>query len=211
MDELDVLKRDWKEKTFTQVSENDIYKMLHKKSSSIVKWILIISILEIIFWSLVNIFSSDESYLQTLERYHIKTMMNIVNVLNYFVILFFIYLFYKNYKTINTTQSVKMLMQNIINTRKTVNYYIWYNLLLMLVVFIIAFTFQFIYDEKITNLINKLSENTNTTFVYLLFFVFYALLIAIFIGGLWLFYKLLYGILLKKLNKNYKELEKMEL
>ncbi len=211
MDELDVLKRDWKEKTYTQVSENDIYKMLHKKSSSIVKWILIISILEIIFWSLVNIFSSDESYLQTLERYHIKTIMNIVNVLNYFVILFFIYLFYKNYKTINTTQSVKMLMQNIINTRKTVNYYIWYNLLLMLVVFIIAFTFQFIYDEKITNLINKLSENTNTTFVYLLFFVFYALLIAIFIGGLWLFYKLIYGILLKKLNKNYKELEKMEL
>jgi F0F1-type ATP synthase membrane subunit b/b' len=34
-------------------------------------------------------------------------------------------------------------------------------------------------------------------------------LIAIMILILWLFYYLLYGILLKKLNKNYKELTKL--
>ena len=46
MEELDLLKKYWKksEDTFEQVSEVEIYKMLHKKSSSIVKWILIISI-----------------------------------------------------------------------------------------------------------------------------------------------------------------------
>ena len=46
MDELELLKKDWKNNNaqFKQVSENEIYGMLHKSSSSIVKWIFIISI-----------------------------------------------------------------------------------------------------------------------------------------------------------------------
>ena len=53
MDELELLKKDWKNNNaqFKQVSENEIYGMLHKSSSSIVKWIFIISILEIILWT----------------------------------------------------------------------------------------------------------------------------------------------------------------
>ena len=53
MKELDLLKKDWKKNSdsFEQISEKEIYKMIHKKSSSIVKWILIISILEISFWT----------------------------------------------------------------------------------------------------------------------------------------------------------------
>jgi hypothetical protein len=45
MKELDLLK-DWQKNkdSFEQVSEIEIYRMIHKKSSSIVKWILIISI-----------------------------------------------------------------------------------------------------------------------------------------------------------------------
>ena len=43
MDVLDLLKKDWKNNNaqFKQVSENEIYGMLHKSSSSIVKWIFI--------------------------------------------------------------------------------------------------------------------------------------------------------------------------
>ena len=50
MKELDLLKKAWKKDTtsFEQVSEGAIYNMLQKKSSSIVKWILIISIIEFI-------------------------------------------------------------------------------------------------------------------------------------------------------------------
>ena len=52
MDELDILKKDWnKEKVdYPKLSYDDIYKMILKKSSSIVKWIFIISILEFAFW-----------------------------------------------------------------------------------------------------------------------------------------------------------------
>ena len=48
MDDLDLLKKDWqKPNAFEQISEQDIYGMLHKKSSSIVKWILLSSLIEL--------------------------------------------------------------------------------------------------------------------------------------------------------------------
>jgi hypothetical protein len=49
MKELDLLKKAWQNEThsFQQVTEGEIYRMIHKRSSSIVKWILIISIVEV--------------------------------------------------------------------------------------------------------------------------------------------------------------------
>jgi len=51
MDELELLKKDWQknDKEYPKLSYNDIYKMILKKSSSIVKWIFIISLLEFVF------------------------------------------------------------------------------------------------------------------------------------------------------------------
>ncbi len=52
MDELDLLKKDWNkgDSKYPKLSYNEIYKMILKKSSSIVKWIFIISLLEFGFW-----------------------------------------------------------------------------------------------------------------------------------------------------------------
>ena len=51
MKELERLKKDWnKNQNFPELSKEEIYKFLHKKSSSIVKWIFIISLLEFGFW-----------------------------------------------------------------------------------------------------------------------------------------------------------------
>ncbi len=213
MDELEILKKDWKkrEHSFNQLTETDIYKMLHKRSSSIVKWILIISVVEILFWSFINFFSADEKYFKTLEMYHLKTVMVIISIINYAVIVFFIYLFYKNYRAINTTDSVKSLMKNILKTRKTVQNYVWYNLGMAFVIFVLVFIFQFMYDPNIEILINKVTQNINKTTFYFIAFVFYTLLIFIFLFIIWLFYKLIYGILLKRLNSNYKELQKLDL
>ena len=57
MDELELLKKDWKKNDgqFKQVSENEIYGMLHKSSSSIVKWIFIISIVEFLVLRLMDL------------------------------------------------------------------------------------------------------------------------------------------------------------
>lgn len=212
MDELEILKRDWKKKgdSFNQVSEKEIYGMLHKRSSSIVKWILIISVVEILFWSALNFLTADDKYFKTLEMYHLKTVMGVIAVLNYAVILYFIYLFYKNYKTINTTDSIKGLMRNILKTRKTVQYYVWYNLAMTFFIFVLVFTFQFMYDPNIEKVVENVTKNMNETTFYIIAIIMYALVTFFFLFIIWLFYKLLYGILLKRLNNNYIELKKID-
>ncbi|WP_130733551.1 hypothetical protein [Flavobacterium sp. J27] len=213
MDELEILKKDWKKKehSFNQLTERDIYKMLHKRSSSIVKWILIISILEIVFWLSLSFLTTDENYFKTLEVYHLNKIIPVISIINYGILIFFIYLFYKNFKNINTTETVKKLMLTIIKTRKTVKYYVWYNLMMSFISFILVFTFQFKYDPNLNEVIEKATQNVNPNVFYFVLFAVYILSVAVIITLIWLFYKLLYGILLKRLNKNYKELEKLDL
>lgn len=212
MDELEILKRDWKKKenSFNQVSEKEIYSMLHKTSSSIVKWILIISILEILLWSSITFFTSDDEYFKTLETYHLNTIMPVITFINYVIILVFIYLFYKNYKTINTTESVKALMQNILKTRKTVKYYVGYNIGMAILSFIIVFIFQFLYDPNINKMIEKVSESMDSNVFCVLIIMMYIVIITVFVGIIWLFYRLIYGILMRRLQKNYNELSKID-
>ena len=69
MEELDLLKKHWnkEEVSFEQVSEKQIYKMIHKSSSSIVKWIFIISILEFLLWSLMSFFMKDSEVMRQFD------------------------------------------------------------------------------------------------------------------------------------------------
>ena len=80
MDELELLKKDWKNNNeqFKQVSENEIYGMLQKSSSSIVKWIFIISIFEIILWTILGFLTNNDSYWQMLNKYHLKSFMLVI-------------------------------------------------------------------------------------------------------------------------------------
>ena len=111
MKELDLLKKDWqKNDAFEQVSEVEIYKMLHTKSSSIVKWIFIISVLEILLWTSISVFFNADDYLKNIKNEGLVAFFEALTVFNYVVILVFIYLFYKNYVSISTTVSTKQLM-----------------------------------------------------------------------------------------------------
>lgn len=212
MDELELLKKDWKkqEGSFHQISENEIYRMLHKGSSSIVKWIIIISILELLLGLSITFLTEDDQYFKKLELYHLDKFMPIMSVISYGVILFFIFLFFKNYKAINTTDNVKQLMQNILKTRKTVKYYVWYNLGIIAISMIIIFIFHFLYDPSINKLINNASSNIDPKTFYCIILFVYAVAIIVFIGLFWLFYQLLYGILMRRLQKNYDELKKID-
>lgn len=199
MKELDLLKKDWKKDTnsFEQVSESAIYEMIHKHSSSLVKWILIISILEFIILNGISLFINDENLDSFLI---IHPYLNVINYLNYIVVIGFIVVFYKKYKAISVLHSSKILIEEIITTRKVVNYYILWNVLIG------GFFGVFGAIDGIKNA-NSLDHTVNTTTEYLVI-IFIVPLIMVFIWG---FYKLLYGSLLNKLNKNYKELKKIDL
>ena len=212
MEELDLLKKAWQKDSYSyeQVSEMEIYKMLHKKSSSIVKWILIISIIEVLFWAVISIYFKVDEYLKNLNAENLSMYFQVLNVVNYVVILWFIYNFYKNYIKISTIASTNQLMHDILKTRKTVKYYVWYNLLMSLLSMIAAFVMEFEFNPRMQIVKNQIANENNyqTLFVTVGIIL---LSIIVFIGLVWLFYRLLYGILLRKLYINYKELKKIDL
>lgn len=211
MEELDLLKKDWKksENSFQQVSENQIYKMIHKSSSSVVKWIMIIGIVEFLFWIGINFISNSDDYFKKLEAGNILFYMKIVTYVNYSVILFFIYLFYKNFIAISTTDSTKILMKNILRTRKTVNSYVWYNLIIVFLSFVTGMLLAYFCNPELAPLKDKIEHGG--TSLALGFIGGSLFILAILIGLVWLFYKLLYGFLMRKLNRNYQELKKIDL
>ncbi|MBZ4043930.1 hypothetical protein [Flavobacterium hibisci] len=209
MKELDLLKKDWKKNadSFEQISEIEIYNMIHKKSSSTVKWILIISILEVLFWTASNYFSNIDDILKKINHPEIILYMEILMYFNYAVILAFIYFFYKNYKTISTTVSTKLLMLSILKTRKTVQYYVWYNLGMIVVSSIFSFFIGYVYNPEMELIREKLALNGKA----MLFSIGILILIVLgFFGMFWCIYRLLYGTLLRRLYANYKELKKID-
>ncbi|MDL2142066.1 MULTISPECIES: hypothetical protein [Flavobacterium] len=209
MKELDLLKKDWKKNSdsFEQISEKEIYKMIHKKSSSIVKWILIISILEVLFWTISNYFSNVDADLKKMNHPEIILVMDILLYFNYIVIFVFIYFFYKNYKTITTTVSTKLLMSSILKTRKTVQYYVWYNLGMLVVSSILSFFIGYVYNPDMAIIREKLALNGKAMLFSIGALV---LLVLVLFGIFWGIYRLLYGTLLRRLYANYKELKKID-
>ncbi len=205
MKELDLLKRDWqKNDVFEQVSEVEIYKMLHQKSSSIVKWILIVSLIEFVVINGISLLLNDPKYDEFISNH---PYINYLEKFNYIVIVAFIYLFYRNFKNISVLNSSKTLIKHILKTRKIVTYYIYWNIFIGGITGALSFTegFNEGYNEgsKISG-----SNKTATLEVNCISIIFAALFIM---GIIWLFYKLLYGRFLRKLKDNYNELKKIDL
>ncbi|WP_340198921.1 hypothetical protein [Ascidiimonas sp. W6] len=210
MNELDLLKKDWqsKEHSLPKLSYDEIYQMIWKRSSSIVKWIFYISLSEILIGLLFTLFAADKEYWEELDRIGQTEITIVTYILSYVIVAYYIYLFYKNYKEISVTESTRNLMKSILKTRKTVKTYIAillglsgiYSTLLCIGYLQTDFTQQI------------LAENNGVLPDYFWPLMIFLCLVMVFIAliFIWLFYRLLYGILLKKLLRNYEELKKME-
>ncbi|MFA5296987.1 MAG: hypothetical protein WC389_02125 [Lutibacter sp.] len=211
MDELEFLKKDWKkqEADFPKLSYNEIYKLIHKKSSSIVKWIFIICIAEFSFWGILNLFIPESTF-ALYEKFHLKTFLSVTQILNYAVIFIFIYLFYKNYKAISVVDNTGLLMKNILKTRKTVNYYVYYNIVLYILLTIVLNVVMFSHSDILIKNLMPENSNLDTEKFLAISIVFQIIFLIVMCGLIWLYYRIIYGILLKRLNRNYKELESLE-
>lgn len=214
MDVLDTLKKEWqsRETEYPKLSYKDIYAMLLKKSSSTVKWIFIISIAEILLWTGISIFLLPDSGQEFYKYMDLGTAIIISNVIGYIIVAVFIVIFYKNYKAIKTTSSIKNLMENILKTRKTVRYFVYYNIGVAVLGLISLNIYLFINKEKlITYLLSTKDYGAvSGEEVANAFFIAEFVIGIIVIGLLVLFYYLIYGLLLKRLKRNYKELKKIE-
>ena len=108
MDELEFLKKDWKrqEADLPKVSIDSLYRMIHKRSSSIMKWILYISIIEFLFWTILNAFTINTKSLNSLKELHLYEFEIVATIIHYCLLIYFIYIFYKNYKEVQTTENL---------------------------------------------------------------------------------------------------------
>jgi uncharacterized membrane protein len=210
MDELELLKKDWNKTDNMKnvLSSKDIYPMLLKKSSSIVKTLFYISVAELVFWILINsipYFSSEEYRTKLENMYGDGWFVTIVSIFSYAVIFIFIYLLFKAHKAISVTDNAKKLMESIIKTRKIIKYYVIYNLVMAFLSLTIGMYYSVNHDPKLTEQLSHFNDKQMVIFT-----VFVILFGAVFVFVIWLFYRLIYGILLRRLNKNYNELKKLE-
>ena len=201
VDELELLKKDWQklEGTLPKYTKEDLYPMLLKKSSSIVKWIFIASLIEFAFWIVLSFAFNDSETKAFEKQFGFQTFDTIILAVHLTALMVFAVWFYKNFKKIQATDSAKALMKNIIKTRNTVKYYIWFSMSFVAIASTIA------YAIMIQN--NPALADENLLYLSLKFII----VITITLGLLWGLYRIIYGLLLRKLNRNYRELKKLEI
>ena len=211
MDELELLKKDWQEnQKFPKLSKQEIYALLHKKSSSIVKWIFILSLIEFGFWTVLALFMKDTEAQQRFDSYEMDHIMIPFMVIGYLILGYFFVTFYKNYKKISSTDSVKLLMKNILNTRKTVKQYVLFNLVFIYISLVIGVWIEMDKNPDFQLITSKFTETNEYLVMYGIVALLTLLMMVALTGILLGFYYLVYGILLKRLKKNYKVLKKIE-
>ena len=200
MDVLDKYKKAWENQPedSQKVSRDEIFKMTHARSSSIVKWIFIIGLLEVIILNLSYFFFDMEKVNQEYKQLGLENFMLYTMIVLYSVILYFLFKFYMNYKSISVIDNTKELMSKILKTRKTVKYYVLFNLGSLIPIVTVILTATIIQNKK--------GLSTNDIIYYILLII---IVCIVMLSVLWAFYQLLYGILLRKLNRNYKELAKL--
>ncbi|WP_374959515.1 hypothetical protein [Gilvibacter sp.] len=215
MDQLELLKQQWqaREQELPKLSFDEIYPMILKKSSSVVKWILIASVIEIAIWIGLN-FIMPESSKTINQGMGLNRVFTLVNVIHYTIFAGFIYLFYRNYQAINSTDTIKELMRKILKTRRTVRYFVYYNigtsiLTLFSVNIYYYFNKELLYELMKSTFTDGFAELDLATFTSV-FFVSQIVVGILFIAFIALIYYLVYGLMLRRLKRNYVELKKME-
>ncbi|MFD2528181.1 MULTISPECIES: hypothetical protein [Polaribacter] len=201
MDLLDNYKKAWKNQPEeeSKFSTVEIYKLAQSRSSSIVKWIFIIGILEFVILNSMYFFvDMDEAY-DEYKKLGLENFVYYSQILAYLIIFYFLIMFYKNYQKISTSDSTKLLMKKILKTRKTVRNYMLFNLGYMALLLIIV---------SVANINLNIDDLSRKQILLIVLLTLVVTIVALAI--LWLFYQLLYGFLLRKLNRNYKELAKLD-
>lgn len=216
--DIDSFKKTWQDqKVPPKYSSAEIEAMLNKSSRNYVKYILWISIAEFLIFVCLNIyytFVGDDSknFMSFLGRLGVQDNIKLqadfahlyfgLKIISLILTAFFVVKFYLNYRRIHVEANLKKLILQIIRFKKTVNLFILANVLL-LIFFTAVFT-VFIFTVLAEQSIH-LNNPTLIGFVTGLL-----VMTAISVLLIWVYYRLVYGIILKRLGKNLSELQKID-
>lgn len=198
MEDLELLKKDWNsnKRDYKKYSENDIYKMIRKKSISLSMLLFFVGILEISLWMFMDYFYPFN-----------------YPIAKYLIFIVFVGLLIYGYFKIKNVSNSKQLMKNILNLRKYIIAYVIITISLILFDVIKDFNTHVHHllagwiegEQGVSGSVNP--DDVNPGFMsYLMFTLCTFLLITL----LLFIYRKTYGKLLKKLKLNYDELTKLE-
>lgn len=216
--DIDSLKKTWQDQEIADgYNQTEIESMLNRKSRNYVKYILWISVAEFVVFGLINflaIFSADfqTDFTNILTKLHIQNQNEVefsLDRIYYWVKIFsliitgvFVVIFYISYRKISIESNLRKFITQILHFKKTVNFFIFSNVFL-LILFLGSFT------SLIAFTINKQNiQIDNPTLWASVMALVFSLLICIIL--ILLYYKLAYGILLKRLSKNLTQLEQID-
>lgn len=214
---IDDFKKSWQEQKPEVYQSSEIEAMLNKKSRNYVKYILWISFAEFLFFAAVNIFTvfgtkNDSSFMDLLQKLGVNVTNNIeedfqhlyllLKIFSLAITAFFVILFYKNYKQIDIENNLKKFILQIIRFKKTVNLFIITNIA-VLVVFTAVLTNFTMNVLRFQNV--YLNNSTLAGFMI-------GILVSLSIGILLilLYYRIVYGIIMRRLDKKLKQLQQIE-
>lgn len=215
---IDRLKQQWQEqKVPNKYDHDEILQILNKKSRNYVKYILWISIAEFLIFVFANVYylfekQDQNSFIHILQRMGLEkteVLQNqysgiylVMKIISLLVTGFFVVKFFITFKKIKVEENLKQFIIQIISFRKIVSIFILTNIIMLLVFMGILtwFVFHALTTQNIEldypTLIGFISGITVST------------LISIFL--IWLYYRIVYGIIIGKLGRNLHQLQEIE-
>ncbi len=216
--DLDSFKETWQQQPVQpKYDTSEIESMLNKSSRNYVKYILWISLVEFILILGANLYytflgedtadlmsvlgklgiDNSDQFQTTLTQLYLALKMVSLALTGIFV-----YLFYQNYRKINIEANLKKLILQIIKFKKTVQLFIVANIALVILFTLVLgiFTFSVLAQQNI--------ELTNPTLIG--FIAGLVLTMGISVVLIWIYYRLVYGFILRRLGKNLEQLQNIE-
>lgn len=205
MKELEDLKNKWAKQDFSQsYSKEEIKGFLQKKSTHSIKWIFYLSIVEfVLYLSFPLLFPN---YIKSFDYYKSLNLFEfsiVTTVLGYVLLLYFMWHFFKNYKKISVANSIKDHLSAILNTRRAVNQYFYFNVAILIIFTIVVLVAALERDKNMIAL-----QEENNSMIIIIFMI--GILIAIILGLFGIMYYFVYGRFLRPLKNNEKELLKIK-
>lgn len=215
--DLDDFKKTWQEPVLPKYNTSDIESMLNKSSRNYVKYILWISIAEFLIILAANLYyiflGEDTTDLMSVlgkigignSDYFENTLIQLYFILKMISLALtggFVYLFYQNYRRISIESNLKKLILQIIKFKKTVQLFIIANIALVILFTLILGIFTF------TVLVQQNIEISNPTLIGFITGLLLTMGLSVII--IWLYYRVVYGFILRRLGKNLQQLQNIE-
>lgn len=213
--DLDSFKKTWQEQPVQPKYDNsEILQMLNRKSRNYVKYIFWISVFEFLFFSVLGLFyffqdNESDSFRKILEKLGTEEAPEVENNFGHFylaikllsvlITAYFVLKFYQNYRKIKIEENLKGLITRIISFKKTVNAFILISIVLLLAFtfVLIAFIFYTLNSQNI--------QPSGSDLMVIIVAITISTLLAI--SMIWVYYRLVYGSIIKKLDKNLEQLK----